>query len=87
MFSDVVMPGEMNGVQLAGALRLRHPRIAVLLATGYSEVLADWSGQAVAEVLGKPYRLDDLAAALERAFAAVGTAGRRPELGAAAGRG
>jgi PAS domain S-box-containing protein len=87
VFSDVVMPGEMSGVQLAGALRMRHPRIAVLLATGYSEVLADWSGQAVAEVLGKPYRLDDLAAALERAFAAVGTAGRRPELGAAAGRG
>jgi CheY-like chemotaxis protein len=72
VFSDVVMPGEMNGVQLAAALRRRHPRVAVVLATGYSEALAEWGGQAVAEVLGKPYRLDDLAAALERALAAVG---------------
>lgn len=71
VFSDVVMPGEMNGVQLANLLRLRFPHLALVLATGYSEVLADGSIRTVAEVLGKPYRLDDLAAALERAFAAV----------------
>jgi CheY-like chemotaxis protein len=71
VFSDVVMPGPMNGVQLASALRLSHPHLAIVLATGYSEVLAEWNGRAVAEVLGKPYRLDELAAALERALASV----------------
>jgi CheY-like chemotaxis protein len=71
VFSDVVMPGPMNGVQLASALRLSHPQLAIVLATGYSEVLAEWNGRAVAEVLGKPYRLDELAAALERALALV----------------
>ncbi len=73
VFSDVVMPGEMDGVQLASTLRLGHPHLAIVLATGYSQVLAEWRGKAVAEVLSKPYRLDDLAAALERALAARAT--------------
>jgi DNA-binding LytR/AlgR family response regulator len=72
VFSDIMMPGEMNGVQLASALRIRYPRLAIVLATGYSEMLANRHGRAVAEVLRKPYRLDEVAAALERAFAAVG---------------
>jgi PAS domain S-box-containing protein len=71
VFSDVVMPGDLDGLGLAGLLHRRHPQLAVLLASGYSEALADCSGSAVAEVLGKPYRLDDLAAALDRAFAAA----------------
>jgi PAS domain S-box-containing protein len=72
VFSDVVMPGEMNGVTLASELRMRFPHLAVVLATGYSEVLAQWNGRAAAEVLRKPYRLEEVAAALERAFVAVG---------------
>ena len=70
VFSDVVMQGEMDGVQLARLVRRRYPRVAVVLATGYSEVLAKDSNRTVAEVLGKPYRLNELAAALERALAA-----------------
>ena len=50
---------------------LRDLYYAVVLATGYSEVLAEWEGRAVAEVLGKPYRLEELAAALARAFASL----------------
>ncbi|WP_419899229.1 PAS domain-containing protein [Roseomonas sp. USHLN139] len=71
VFSDVVMPGEMDGLQLAARLRQTHPRLALLLASGYSEVLAEHDGPAAAEVLRKPYHLDELAAALDRAFAAV----------------
>jgi DNA-binding LytR/AlgR family response regulator len=71
VFSDVVMPGDMNGVQLAQAVRGRHPHLALVLATGYSETLANWRGEVVAEVLSKPYRLDDVVAALERALAAT----------------
>jgi CheY-like chemotaxis protein len=73
VFSDVAMPGTMNGVELASTLRWRYPQLAVVLATGYSQLLAEWNGPPVAEVLGKPYRLDDLMAALTRAFAAVET--------------
>jgi PAS domain S-box-containing protein len=69
VFSDVVMPGAMNGVQLASHLRQRWPHLGVVLATGYSETLTDLRGKAVAEVLGKPYRLEELAAALDRALA------------------
>jgi CheY-like chemotaxis protein len=71
VFSDVMMPGEMNGVQLAYTIRKRYPHLAVVLATGYSETLTEWRGEAVAEVLSKPYRLDDLVAALERALTAA----------------
>jgi PAS domain S-box-containing protein len=71
VFSDVVMPGDMNGVQLAQTVRGRHSRLAVVLATGYSATLAEGRGEAVAEVLSKPYRLDDVVAALERALTAA----------------
>ena len=74
VFTDVVMPGEINGLQLADIVRVRYPEIAIVLASGYSEAEAEWSGEVVAELLGKPYRLDDLAAALERAFAERGLA-------------
>jgi DNA-binding NtrC family response regulator len=83
VFSDVVMPGTMNGVQLASTLRVRYPHLAVVLATGYSQLLAEWKGPPVAEVLNKPYRLNDLTAALKRAFEVVGN-GRSGETGDAA---
>ncbi len=71
VFSDVVMPGEMNGLNLADTLRTQFPHIGIVLATGYSEVLAEWGGRTAAEVLRKPYRLDEIAAALDRAFASA----------------
>ena len=50
VFSDVVMPGAMSGVEMARVIRQRHKRLPVLLATGYSEVTAqDFP------LLGKPY--------------------------------
>ncbi|TCZ59695.1 response regulator [Roseicella aquatilis] len=71
VFSDIVMPGGVNGVQLSTWLRQRHPRLAVLLATGYSATLVAEGLPEGVEVLRKPYRLDDLASGLRRAFAAV----------------
>ena len=76
VFSDVVMPGGMSGLDLAVALQRRLPRLAVVLATGYSDALAGWRGPMPAEVLSKPYRLEEVAAALERALAR--TAGAAP---------
>lgn len=62
--TDYAMPG-MNGFELAQRIKGRHPRLPIVLATGYAELPADRSikfGH-----LSKPYTSKDLAAALERA--------------------
>ena len=66
VFSDILMPGGMNGLELADTVRRRHPRIAVLLTTGYSSSAQDAVRRGF-EVLQKPYDL----AALERALREV----------------
>jgi two-component system, NtrC family, sensor kinase len=63
VFSDILMPGGMNGLELAAAIRERLPHIVVLLTTGYSTSAQDAVRQGFA-VLQKPYNL----AALERAL-------------------
>jgi len=63
VFSDILMPGGMNGLDMAHAIRRRHPDIAVLLTTGYSSSAQDAVRQGF-EVLQKPYEL----AALQRAL-------------------
>lgn len=62
IFSDVVMPG-MSGIELAQTLHQRHPHLAVLLASGYSNVLAT-SGSFGFPLLHKPYSMEELAQAL-----------------------
>jgi hypothetical protein len=61
-------------VQLAGTLRRRHPRLAVVLATGYSEDLAGEQGRTEARCAqAVPARGAGRGAA--RAFATVDAAG------------
>ncbi len=55
VFSDVVMPGGMSGVELARLLRNRYPRLPVLLTTGYS-MAAQEAGKEGFPILPKPYR-------------------------------
>jgi two-component system, NtrC family, sensor kinase len=66
LFSDIVMPGGLNGIQLAEEARRLRPTLKVLLTSGHStSVLTDKHGLAKAfPVLGKPYRRDQLAANL-----------------------
>jgi CheY-like chemotaxis protein len=63
LFSDVIMPGGMNGAQLAVEARRIRPGLKVLLTSGYTaEALADQHGLPDdLLVLGKPYRHEDLA--------------------------
>ena len=63
IFSDVVMPGGISGIELAEKVRKRFPELPILLTTGYSEEIAGNHGF---PVLQKPYELDTLAAALAR---------------------
>nr|WP_247887391.1 PAS domain S-box protein [Azospirillum sp. SYSU D00513] len=57
LFSDVVMPGTVDGIALAQAARELLPGLVVVLATGYSENQAGMEGL---PVLSKPYRIEDL---------------------------
>jgi signal transduction histidine kinase/CheY-like chemotaxis protein len=66
LFSDIVMPGSLNGIQLAEEARRLQPSLKVLLTSGHSAaVLTDKHGLPKAfPVLAKPYRRDQLAANL-----------------------
>ncbi|HEY0269584.1 MAG TPA: response regulator, partial [Sphingomonas sp.] len=58
VFSDIMMPG-ISGIELATEIRHRWPTLRVVLATGYSEVLADEGGHGF-ELISKPYTADGL---------------------------
>ncbi|MEH6825984.1 MAG: response regulator [Motiliproteus sp.] len=64
LFSDVVMPGGINGYQLAEQALASHPKLRVLLTSGYTEKAVAQNGQAhfMADLLSKPYDLKELAA-------------------------
>jgi CheY-like chemotaxis protein len=62
VFSDIVMPGKLDGLGLAKHLKEHHPALPVLLATGYSDA-ARKSGSDF-PILRKPYQLQELSRAL-----------------------
>ena len=59
VFSDILMPGGMNGLDLAREIGVRFPTIPVLLTTGYSASAQDAIRRGVG-VLQKPYDLESL---------------------------
>ena len=62
LFSDVIMPGGMNGLQLIEEVRRAYPAIATLAATGYSENILEKPPSAKdLQILPKPFKLNDLA--------------------------
>ncbi|QNE32937.1 PAS domain-containing protein [Sphingomonas sp. NBWT7] len=63
LFSDLIMPGGMNGVMLAREVKRRRPKMRVLLTTGYAESSierVDARG-AEFELIQKPYKRSELA--------------------------
>ena len=63
IFSDIVMPGGISGLELARKVRGRFPELPILLTTGYSEQVGGTHGF---EILQKPYELSSLAGALQK---------------------
>jgi nitrogen-specific signal transduction histidine kinase len=61
VFTDVMLPGDIDGVALAQAIGKKHPRIPVLLTSGYAKALAARHGL---PILRKPYQLSALAEAI-----------------------
>jgi len=64
VFSDMVMPGELDGRALAREVRERLPGMGVLLTSGFSAAAAQASAEGF-QVLAKPYQIEALGEALE----------------------
>ncbi|MBJ3776298.1 hybrid sensor histidine kinase/response regulator [Acuticoccus mangrovi] len=75
LFTDVVMPGGMNGKQLAEAAREMRPDLPVLYTSGYTDhtIIAHGRLEPGVVLLSKPYRLADLASKLRQALEDGGT--------------
>jgi CheY-like chemotaxis protein len=65
VLSDIVMPGGMNGIELAAEIRRQFPDIPVLLTSGYSESAR--AAETRYAILRKPFELSDLVRALGEA--------------------
>jgi two-component system NtrC family sensor kinase len=70
VLSDIVMPGGIDGVQLARTLRARYPALAVLLTTGYSSAAQKAAGERF-PILLKPFQIESLQQAIGEAVATV----------------
>ena len=69
LFTDIVMPGAMDGRHLALAARQLRPGLRCLLTTGYDRAhSAAKAATSHLPVLAKPYRRDDLARAVREAL-------------------
>ena len=67
VFSDVVMPGKMDGIGLARTIREKNPEIPILLVTGYSASAGEIGSQF--PILRKPYQLHELSRELQKLIA------------------
>jgi PAS domain S-box-containing protein len=70
LFTDVIMPGKMNGRQLADELLKIRPNLKVVFTSGYTENAIIHHGRLDSGVLllAKPYRRSDLAGILRKAL-------------------
>lgn len=65
LFSDVCMPGSMDGSELAARVKGKWPGTHVVLTSGYASALLETQAKIQEPVLAKPYRpLSVLAAIL-----------------------
>ena len=64
VFSDIVMPGKMDGLGLARHLKAVRPRLPILLASGYSDAALSVRGDF--PILRKPYEIHELSQAIAK---------------------
>jgi signal transduction histidine kinase/CheY-like chemotaxis protein len=75
VFSDVVLPGQTDGLALARTLNVRYPRLPVVLTTGYAKV---FDADPELPVLRKPYQISALGRAIQEALNASAASGPVP---------
>ena len=75
VFTDVVMPGAVQSPELARRARTLLPDVAVLFTSGYTEDVVFHGGRLDpgVELLGKPYRREELARRLRQSLERPGT--------------
>jgi PAS domain S-box-containing protein len=81
MVTDVIMPGGMNGVELARRARQLSPRTKVIFSSGFpADALAERSGTAVdGPLLHKPFQRAELASLVRRVMEETMTTGETHE--------
>ncbi|MBL4906451.1 MAG: response regulator [Sneathiella sp.] len=79
MFSDVVMPGELDGYQLAEKVHKKLPSLKILLTSGFNRPLGEFSGdegdyimELTRNMLAKPYNKRELAEAIRQRLDEIG---------------
>ena len=72
VFSDIMMPGRMNGLDLAREARRRRPGLPILLTSGYADAAMREALREEIRVLHKPYDIQTLAESLGEVFGAGG---------------
>jgi len=73
LFSDVVMPGEMDGYQLALNAHQLYPKLKVLITSGFTKKRAELNSSGNEYLIGlndnllsKPYNMSELASAIHK---------------------
>jgi CheY-like chemotaxis protein len=76
LFADIVVPGQMNGLDLARQVRQRFPALPILLTSGYNHAAADGEREGFS-IIAKPCRADALSDALNQILARMKSDARR----------
>ena len=71
LFTDIVMPGSIDGLTLARYVYARYPRIRVLCASGYAPAIQSLpkNDPALKNLLRKPYRRSEVCTTIDRLLA------------------
>jgi PAS domain S-box-containing protein len=78
VFSDVVLPGQIDGLALARIVSERYPTIPVVLTTGYTKV---FDADPEFPVLRKPYQISALGRVIQQALSAPSSPARSATAG------
>lgn len=67
---DLTVPGKMGGLEASAVIRALDPAAVLIVSSGYSNdpVLSDFRKYGFSDSLAKPFRVEDLGAALRRAL-------------------
>jgi CheY-like chemotaxis protein len=70
LFTDIVMPGGLDGIELARLVRERWPALKIVMTSGFPQARVDGDGGFLGglQLLSKPYTKDELAAVLHSAL-------------------
>ncbi len=77
--SDIEMPGEMDGIDLAYCVRNSFPAIPVVLISGYADVESVEQAAANFEFIQKPFVSETILMAVKKMLGSVDDTGSQPD--------